>query len=270
MGAGTQRSKCCREVPERRIMVYRVTAPRERPGGPMPLVCLDRRSRLPFHCACLSELIGVDLDRRGCRGASRRSGRRSASDGRFLVLGGIFAFCGVVLGLAPLRRLLVSRAPSRLVPRPASGLPEKRSATSHTRCTGVDSLPARSRGMAAKLAAVPGEKGARHQQAAQRREAQYDAAEGEYPAEHEEGVRRKRLLRPDRREAPRHPRRSRSTPMSSDRQAQMKRQRLRRSRQRAAWAPGTFSGRCNAIYHDTPLRHLAAALAPLSPRPHVT
>src|SRR5882757_7977250 len=91
-------------------MVCRVTAPREHPGGPMPLaVWIVAVVAVSFALAYLNSSGRIWITAGAVALLAGLVGGALPSDA-FLVLGGIFAFCGVVLGLAPLRRLLVSRA----------------------------------------------------------------------------------------------------------------------------------------------------------------
>src|SRR5712671_4940843 len=108
MGAGTQRSKCCREVPERRIMVYRVAAPREHSGGPMLAVWIVAVVAVSFALAYLNSSGWMWIAAGAVALLAGLAGAALAKDA-FVVLSGIFAFGAVMLGLAPVRRLLVSR-----------------------------------------------------------------------------------------------------------------------------------------------------------------
>src|SRR2546428_12902785 len=105
-GGGHPRIKCCREVPERRIMTYRVRAPREHPGGPMPLaVWIVAVVAVSLALAYLNASGWFWIAAGAAALIAGLAGEAFTMDA-FLVLGWIFAFCSVVLGVAPLRRVL--------------------------------------------------------------------------------------------------------------------------------------------------------------------
>src|SRR6266568_7078658 len=108
-GGGHPRIKCCREVPERRIMTYCVKAPKEHSGGPMPLaVWIVAVVAVSFALAYLNSPGWIWIAAGAAALPAGLAGGAFAMDA-FLVLAGLFVFCSVVLGAAPLRRLLVSR-----------------------------------------------------------------------------------------------------------------------------------------------------------------
>src|SRR6267378_964292 len=109
MEAGHERIKCCREVPERRIMLYCVESPREHSGGPMPLaVWIVAVVAVSVALAYLNSSGWLWIAAGAAAILAGLVGGALTVDA-FLVLGGIFAFGSVVLGVAPLRRVLVSR-----------------------------------------------------------------------------------------------------------------------------------------------------------------
>src|SRR5882762_9306032 len=109
MEAGHERIKCCREVPERRIMLYCVEGPREHSGGPMPLaVWIVAVVAVSVALAYLNSSGWLWIAAGAAAILAGLVGGALTVDA-FLVLGGIFAFGTMVLGAAPLRRLLVSR-----------------------------------------------------------------------------------------------------------------------------------------------------------------
>src|SRR5437870_11851799 len=109
MGAGFQRGKRCREVPEQRIMLYCVKSPREHSGGPMPLaVWIVAVIAVSFALAYVNSPGWIWIAA-GAAALLAGLGGGALTMDAFLVLGGIFAFGSVVLGVVPLRRLLVSR-----------------------------------------------------------------------------------------------------------------------------------------------------------------
>src|SRR6266571_119171 len=108
-GGGHPRIKCCREVPERRIMTYCVKAPKEHSGGPMPLaVWIVAVVAVSFALAYLNSPGWIWIAAGAVALPAGLAGGAFAMDA-FSVLAGLFVFCSVVLGAPPLRRLLVSR-----------------------------------------------------------------------------------------------------------------------------------------------------------------
>src|SRR6266853_5432242 len=96
--------------PERRIMPYCLEAPRKHSGGPMPLaVWIAAVVAVSFSLAYLNSPGWIWIAAGAVALLAGLGGGALPMDA-FLVLAGIFAFFGVVLGVAPLRRLLVSRA----------------------------------------------------------------------------------------------------------------------------------------------------------------
>src|SRR5260221_14378680 len=88
--------------------VYRVTAPREHPGGPMPLaVWIVAVVAVSFALAYLNS-SGWLWIAAGALALLAGLGAGTLAMDVFLVLSAIFAFVCVVLGVSPLRRLLVS------------------------------------------------------------------------------------------------------------------------------------------------------------------
>src|SRR5947209_5888541 len=108
-GGGHPQIKCCREVPERRIMTYRVRAPKEHSGGPMPLaVWIVAVVAVSFALTYLNSPGWIWIAAGAVALPAGLAGGAFAMDA-FSVLAGLFVFCSVVLGAPPLRRLLVSR-----------------------------------------------------------------------------------------------------------------------------------------------------------------
>src|SRR5258705_12604897 len=90
-------------------MVYRVTTPREHPGGPMPLaVWIVAVVAVSFALAYLNSSGWIWIAAGAVALLAGLIGGALPTDA-FVALSGIFAFGAVVLGLAPVRRLLVSR-----------------------------------------------------------------------------------------------------------------------------------------------------------------
>src|SRR2546422_6928153 len=110
MGAGFQRGKRCREVPEQRIMLYCVKSPREHSGEPMPLaVWIVAVVAVSFALAYLNSPGWLWIAAGAVALPAGLAGEAFAMDA-FSVLAALFVFCCVVLVVSPLRRLLVSRS----------------------------------------------------------------------------------------------------------------------------------------------------------------
>src|SRR3979409_2283038 len=90
-------------------MLDRVTAPREHSGGPMPLaVWIVAVVAVSFALAYLNSSGWIWTAAGAVLLLAGLVGGALPMDG-FLVLAAIFTVCSVVLGISPLRRLLVSR-----------------------------------------------------------------------------------------------------------------------------------------------------------------
>src|SRR5437870_11566379 len=109
MGAGFQRGKRCREVPEQRIMLYCVKSPKEHSGGPMPLaVWIVAVVAVSIALAYLNSPGWIGIAAGAVALPAGLAGGACAMDA-FSVLAGPFVFCSGVLGTPPVPRLLVSR-----------------------------------------------------------------------------------------------------------------------------------------------------------------
>src|SRR2546422_11650110 len=109
-GGGHPRIKCCREVPERRIMTYRVRAPREHSGEPMPLaVWIVAVVAVSFALAYLNSPGWLWIAAGAVALPAGLAGEAFAMDA-FSLLAALFVYCCVVLDVSPRRRLLVWRS----------------------------------------------------------------------------------------------------------------------------------------------------------------
>src|SRR6266702_2796372 len=109
-GGGHPRIKCCREVPEQRIMPYCLESPKEHSGGPMPLaVWIVAVVAVSFALAYLNSPGWIWIAAGAVLLLAGLAGGAFTPDA-FLILAAILAVCSLVLGVSPLRRLLVSRS----------------------------------------------------------------------------------------------------------------------------------------------------------------
>src|SRR6266436_10113329 len=100
MGAGFQRGKRCREVPEQRIMLYCVKSPREHSGGPMPLaVWIVAVVAVSLAISYLNSSGWIWIAASAVLLLAGLVGGAFPMDA-FLVLAAILAACSVVLGVS--------------------------------------------------------------------------------------------------------------------------------------------------------------------------